>query len=105
MTNAQKIFGIEIWKKLGKLGDPDPFDIAGIYRRRRGPKGITIVKMDFYDPGPPTHPGQIAAQDKFRAGVETWQGLTDAEKNVYNERSKNLEMYGFNLFLREFMLS
>ncbi|MCJ7828225.1 MAG: hypothetical protein MUP81_00595 [Dehalococcoidia bacterium] len=105
IEKAQRVLGFEIWKKLGKPGDPDPYDVLGIYRRRPGPKGVTIVKMDFYDPGPPTHPGQIAAQDKFRAGVAAWQALTQEQKNQYNENAKDLEMYGFNLFLREYMLS
>lgn len=104
ITNAQKLLGLEIWKKLGKPGDPDPHDVLGIYRRRPGPKGVTIVRMGFYDPGPPIDPGQIAAQDKFREGVEFWQGLEQPDKDVYNERAKYLKMYGFNLFLREWML-
>jgi hypothetical protein len=105
ITKFQKLLGFEIKGKLGKPGDPDPYDVLGIYRRRPGPKKVTIVRMDFYDPGPPTHPGQLAAQDVFREGVEFWQGLTQPEKDVYNERAKGLEMYGFNLCLREWMLS
>jgi hypothetical protein len=105
ITGAQKVLGFEIWGKLGKPGDSDPYNVLGIYRRRPGPKGVKIVRMDFYDPGPPTHPGQITAQEKFAAGVLAWQGLTQSEKNVYNERVKDLEMYGFNLFLREWMLA
>lgn len=105
LTARQKLLGFSIWKKLGKPGDPDPYNVLGIYRRRPGPKGVTLVKMGFYDPGPPTHPGQILAQEKFAAGVLAWQGLTQEQKNQYNENAKHLEMYGFNLFLREWMLS
>lgn len=105
VTGAQRLLGFKIRKKLGKPGDPDPYNVLGIYQVRHYGTHTRVVKEKFYDPGPPTHPGQIVAQEKFAAGVLAWQGLTEEEKNEYNEEAKDLEMYGFNLFLREWMLS
>ena len=105
LTGFQKCLGLKVWGKIGKAGDPDPLNINGIYRRRPGPRGITVVKMNFYDPGPPTHQGQLDAQDKFAAAVLAWQGLTSAQKEVYNKRVAWRQMYGYNLFLREYMLT
>ena len=105
VSKAQRVLGFEIRKKLGKPGDPDPYDVLGIYQIRHYKKYTRVVKEKFYNPGPPTHQGQLDAQDKFRAGVLAWQALTESQKQVYNDRTKRKEMYGFNLFLREYMLA
>ncbi len=78
---------------------------SGIYQMRPRPGGAICVREVFYNPGPPTHPGQIAAQKKFAEGVSAWQKLDKNQKMFYNRKAKGLQMSGYNYFLKIFMLS
>ncbi len=105
LTPFQKLLGFEIHGKIGKPGDPDPLDVAGIYRRRPGPNGITIVRMDFYEPtGEPTQE-QLDWRAVFADAVLEWQGLSEEEKEGWNKKAERLEMYGYNLCLKEYLLA
>lgn len=81
----------------------------GIYQvRHYGNKSVN-VREKFYYPGSvnPYEPSeaQLILRAKFAAGVLAWQNLTPEEKQEYNKRGKKISLPGFNLFLREYMLS
>jgi len=105
VTGKAKMLGFEFWGVIGHDGDPDPLDVAGIYRRRPTQNGRTIVRMDFYDYVITHTEAQQTNREKFADAVAYWQGLTEEEKNQYNIKARRLEMYGYNLCLREYLLS
>lgn len=80
-------------------------DIYGIYRRRPTEKGITLVKCQFYEPTNPKTEAQMSWRGIFSDGVLAWQNLSESAKNVYREKVKILDLSGFNLFMREYLLA
>lgn len=97
--------GMDIRKRLGSFGDPDPDNIYGIYQMRTRFGHRINVKEKFYVPtNPQTVPQQANRQD-FADAVVAWQGLSDSQKQVYNKRARTRHMSGYNLFLRQKMLS
>lgn len=97
------ILGSQIQKKLGKSGDEDPWNLRGIYQMRMTKKGKVPIKMRFYRPTDPKTPEQQAGRMKFKDAMLAWQGLTTGQKAVYTERAKPMQMFGHNLFIREFI--
>lgn len=88
----------------------------GIYRVRRarttffigGEKetGSQFVqKNEWHYPSNPQTEAQQSNRQKFADGVAAWQTLTDSQKDVYNERVKYKKFSGYNLFLKEYLLS
>lgn len=91
--------------KLGKdLGLATP-DTWGIYQVRTRWGGLVQVKEKFYVPTNPQTELQQYYRAIFAAGVLAWQGLSEPERDTYRERSKGLEMTGFNLFMSEYLYS
>ncbi len=86
-----------------ELGRYNPW--AGIYSHYRTRKGRPYVRKAFYWPVNPKTPAQVVCQDKMAAAVAAWQALTVPEKQVYNDRVRRRRMTGFNLYIKEFMLS
>ena len=81
-------------------------DIDGVYQMRHGVKGPIAVKMRFAltrEKYP--YPDRVVLWDKMRAGVAAWKNLTTPEKEVYNIRAKGKRLTGYNLFIKEYMLS
>jgi len=94
---ASKKFGIR------KGGIPGPN--ACIYRTRKF-NGVRIIeKMDYYTPTNPQTIPQQANRGIFADAVLAWQNLTATQKEVYNKRAVGKQMSGYNLFIREYMLS
>ena len=77
----------------------------GIYQRRKIYGKNFNVKYDFYDYVITHTAAQQTRREKFAAAVLAWQNLTSEQKAVYNQRARPLQMFGNNLFIREFMLS
>lgn len=106
---------IESRQKIGKpnqygggiYGDSlygDESEIAGLYRVRHYNGKKYREKMQFY-PYVITHTaGQDVNRSKFADAVSAWQALTGEQKAVYNKRAIGRRMFGYHLFLREFML-
>lgn len=46
---------------------------------------------------------QLTRRLMVQQGVKNWQGFSDAEKDVYNNRAKGLHMSGYNLYLSEYL--
>jgi len=80
-------------------------DYFGIYQiRSEGGKQV-IVKLPLYVPTNPQTEIQQANRQKITNGVIAWQSLTDEQKEVYNEKAKYKRYSGYNLYLREYLLS
>ena len=77
----------------------------GIYQIRSEPEGQITVKKEFYVPNNPQTETQQAHRQKYGQGVEAWNNLTPEQKAVYNQRAKYKNLSGYNLYLREYLLS
>jgi len=79
-------------KIVGKLGDR-------VYYYRDG----ELVDRAYFIPVQPGTDGQRAWWNQFRRGVRSWQALSPAEKDPYNQRAKRFRFSGFNLYMREWL--
>ena len=64
-----------------------------------------IQKEEFHIPANPQTVDQQANRSKFALAIAGWQGLTSEQKSVYNQRAVGKKMSGYNLYIREYMLS
>jgi hypothetical protein len=78
---------------------------AGIYQMRRCRVGMRPIKMKFYRPTANESEIQKDGRDKFALAVAYWQSLTSEQKEVYNQRAIGKPLSGYNVALREYMLS
>lgn len=92
------------------------FEEAGIYQMRTIKMGEPSVgtkyhykkrpiRMKFYQPTGEPSAEQTTLRNKFGDAIVAWQALTAEQKMVYHTRAVGLRMSGYNLFLREYMLS
>lgn len=126
LTPKEKLMGFELRKKLsgeaaqgaqigemqfgqnefgGSNGVDDSLLPYGIYQMRHTNIGYVPIRMKFYAPSNPQTEAQQANRSAFADAVANWHNLTDEEKEIYNKRARGRGMYGFNLFIREHMLS
>lgn len=78
---------------------------AGIYKRIRYQGIVRRVYIPFY-PYKITHSEQQTTnRTKFGDAVAAWQALTESQKEVYRSRVIGKPLSGYNLYLREAMLS
>jgi hypothetical protein len=81
------------------------FMFSGIYHKIITNKGNEIRRHDYYFPKNPRKIPQQANRAKLGPGIVAWRNLTQEQKGVYNKRALRKEMSGYNLFLREYLLS
>jgi hypothetical protein len=87
------------WSEMG-----DDNEISGLYRVRHYNGKKHKEKMSFY-PYVITHTEQQDVnRSKFKNAVISWQALTSEQKAIYNKRAVGRHMFGYHLFLREYML-
>ena len=77
----------------------------GIYQQRKCKEGKLTILMKFYEPTNPQTVIQQANRTKLANGVIAWQSLTDNQKAIYNNRAKGKPLTGYNLFIKEYMIS
>ena len=99
---------------FSNLGDEDiyfapegrtPILLSGIYRTDNVTGETKYYREPYYITRNPRSYEQQANRQKYADGVAAWQALTSDEKNQYNIRAKGKRMSGYNLFLKEYMLS
>lgn len=105
ITGVKNGIGMQIRKKLGKQGSPDPKNIEGIYRVRHRWGKVIQEKLPFYTPTNPQTGPQQANRQKMTDGVAAWKLLTPEQKEAYNVKAKYKNYSGYNLFLSEYLLS
>lgn len=69
------------------------------------PSGRVHVRKVFYVPSNPQTAEQQANRSKFADAVSAWQALTAGQKEVYRLKSSGKHMSGYNVFLREYLIS
>jgi hypothetical protein len=79
--------------------------LSGIYRTDNVKGYLTYYREPYYIPRNPRTAAQQVWRSVFAQAVFAWQGLTDEQKMTYNERAKGKRMSGYNLFIREYLLS
>ena len=79
--------------------------LSGIYRTDNVTGKTKYYCEPYYIPKNPNSPDQQVQRQKYADGVLAWQDLTQFQKNVYNQRAKFLDMSGYNLYLKEYLLS
>lgn len=93
-------FSICGWSLCGSFND-----VAGLYRVRHYNGKKYREKMAFY-PYVITHSEtQTVNRAKFASAVSAWQILPAETKAEYKKRAIGRHMFGYHLFLREYMLS
>jgi hypothetical protein len=83
----------------------DAFVLSGVYRTDNVKGYLTYYREPYYIPRNPRTTTQQAWRSVFAQAVFAWQQLTPEEKMFYNERAKGKRMSGYNLFIREYLLS
>lgn len=78
---------------------------AGIYQVRRVNGKKIPYKLKFYRPTNPQTVNQQSRRAVFADGIIHWRALTSDEKKSLNIRARRVRMSGYNLYLREYMLS
>lgn len=74
-----------------------------IYQRYHTLYGLICIKNRYYNAAPRNVSWLSPYQTKLAAGVSYWQGLTDAEKAIYNSYSYPRQMSGYNRFLHYYL--
>lgn len=105
MTPFQMPIAVEIRGKFNKkiVGTASPY--RGIYQMRRCKEGYIPIKMKFYAPANPQTEPQQLNRAKYAAAVLAWQGLTTEQKKSYNVKVGRRHCSGYNIFIKEYMLS
>jgi len=107
MFNFGALFGIAVLgiDDYGAAAQIKTDLFAGIYQQRKCREGKITIKEKFYVPTQRYTAVAIAARAKFAAAVAAYQILTEAQRLVYHKRAVGLHQSGFNLFIKEYMLS
>ena len=81
------------------------FLLSGLYQLRHSKTGKHSWRINFYNYKITHTAGQQTHREKIQSAAAAWVGLTDPEKEVYNQRALGKRYSGYNLFLKEFLLS
>jgi len=77
----------------------------GIYQVRTRDGKQQTIKQRFYIPANPQTEIQQTHRQKYGQGVEAWNNLTTEQKEAYNKKVKYKNLSGYNLYLKEYLLS
>ena len=118
-TFGRDIFGAESEFRFGAVFGVGVFGIddfgaatqvqtdlfAGIYQQRKCREGKITIREKFYVPTQTWSQAKEDSQNKFKAAISAYQILTESEKLVYHRRAVGMHLSGYNLFIKEYMLS
>lgn len=104
VTKAEYKIGTEIRGKVGKQADAGKNPHFGIYQMRDLGNGKVPFKMKFYKPTNPRTALQQLNRQNFKNACLQWQALDEPTKVLWREKAKPKRIFGFNLFLKWFML-
>jgi len=79
--------------------------LSGIYRTDNVTGKTRVYREPFYITKNPRYAPQQANRQKYADGITAWQLLTDEQKEIYNKRAIGKRMFGYHLFLKEYLLS
>lgn len=99
---GEAVFGDAVYGNQYYCGLAETF---GIFKKKNY-YGKPYLSWEAFYPYVITHTiNQQANRNKFKAAKNAWNVLTDEEKAVYNESAKGKLFYGYNIFIKEYMLS
>jgi len=78
---------------------------SGIYRRHTMGDSAKTLREPYYIPRNPRKIDQQAQRNKMTNAVLAWQALTTVQKSIYNKKAIGKHLYGYNVFLSEYLLS
>lgn len=78
---------------------------TGIFRRDNVTGEVKYYREPYYTPKNPRTVSQQNNRQKMTDGVAAWQALTDDQKSQYNKNAIGKRLSGYNLFLKEYLLS
>lgn len=62
------------------------------------------IRRKYFVPFDPKSPGQLHLRDIFKKAVQSWQSLSNQEKEIYEKsKPKHLIMSGYNFFIKQYM--
>ena len=93
--------GLRVHNDIGRRGLLDPHEFLGVYRSSNFQTGNTRQKLPFYRPTNPNTAAQQANRSRFADAADSWNALSDSQKESYNVRARPLSITGYNLFLKE----
>jgi len=79
--------------------------LSGVYRTDNVTGRTKFYREPYYITKNPRTEPQQTWRGVFANAVAAWQALTPEEKNEYNVKAKGKRMSGYNLFLKEYLLS
>jgi len=79
--------------------------LSGIYKKHGTSLTKQFHRIDYYITKNPRSIPQQANRQKYADGVLAWQNLTEPEKIAYNKSAIGKRMSGYNLFLKQYLLS
>jgi len=79
--------------------------LSGIYRTDNVTGATKFYREPFYITKNPRTVPQQANRAKLGPAVSAWQALTNEQKEVYNKRAIGKRFFGYQLFLKEYLLS
>ena len=77
----------------------------GIWQLRHRLGKRIFVKQKFYIPSNPQSAPQQAWRTTFANGMTAWGNLTSQQQKEYNDRANKYAIFGFNLFMKEYLNS
>lgn len=80
-------------------------DYAGVYQYWNSWGQRKHIRKLFHWPMYSSTPAIEASREKFRDAMTAWSALTSYEKLKYNKRATPKQMWGRNLFIREYFAS
>lgn len=104
ITSAEWKIGTSISGKIGKHADAGTNPHFGIYQMRKLKDGKMPFKMRFYKPRNPRTAMQQLNRQNFKNACVAWQALEENKKAEYRLLAKPKKIFGFNLFVKQFML-
>ncbi len=90
---------------FGKTDFGDLLVFSGIFKKHFLQNRKKDYRLPYYTPYNPRTAPQQTNRQKITDGVAAWQLLTENQKAVYNKRTIGKGMSGYNLFLKEYLLS
>ena len=79
--------------------------LSGIFQTKETDGKLTDYRRRHFISKNPRTEDQQNWRQVFQDGVGEWNLLSDAQKKVWNDKALDLELYGFNLFMKDYLLS
>ena len=79
--------------------------LSGIYQTGKASGTTKVYRLPFCIVKNPRTVPQQANRQKMADAVAAWQLLTNEQKQVYNKRAVGKKLFGYQLFLKEYLLS